>query len=79
MMWGNNKNYMGNPCKGCTKERLKKIDGKYIRCDMNCTEREKWKTDREQINARKVQKCDIADALRAMEHKRCTTKKRKAV
>ena len=68
MMWGNNANYMDNPCYGCKKERIAKVNGKYIRSDMNCADREKW-----------ALKCDIADTLRVLEHKRCTTRIRKAV
>ena len=79
MMWGNNKNYMDNPCYGCKKERISKVNGKYIRCDMNCKSREKWLEQREETIATRTLKCDIADALRSLEHKRCTTRIRKAV
>ena len=79
MMWGNNANYMDNPCYGCKKERIAKVNGKYIRSDMNCADREKWLEQRKETIATRALKCDIADTLRVLEHKRCTTRIRKAV
>lgn len=79
MMWGNNANYMKNPCNGCTKERLRKENGKYIRCDMECETFAVWKSQRKELKEESLKRCDIAYALDKLEHKKISTRKRKAV
>lgn len=80
MEWGNNRNYMNNPCRDCQKPRLWKDDnGKYIRCDSNCPVRDVWRAEQEQKKQAKMERIHNADTIRQLEHHRCTTKRRKKV
>ena len=77
MQWGNNSNYHNHPCKQCQKERITKVDGKYIRCDSNCKVYEEWKAKHEELKQKRINLIKNADAIKKLEHHRCTTKKRK--
>lgn len=67
--WVRNANYRKNPCKDCPDKGC----GAYHSI---CKYYIAWAKGREEDRKRKLERCEIADTLRTLEHHRCTTKRR---
>lgn len=69
MKWGCNANYRSNPCKDCANKGCGAFHSK---CELYKT----WVKECTEDRKRKLERCEIADTLRSLEHHRCTTKRR---